>query len=100
MQVSTLTHPIGGQDQSNFELLEFDFTIFWFRLVSLCFFRLVWFRFASYFQFFASKRNMRKTSFFSLRSETILAYFSLRFALTENERRTLVFIIYSKKTLS
>jgi hypothetical protein len=32
---------------------------------------------------------MRKIRVFSLRSEKILAYFSLRFALTENERRTL-----------
>jgi hypothetical protein len=32
---------------------------------------------------------MRKNDIFSLRSEKFFAFFSLRFASTENERRTL-----------
>jgi hypothetical protein len=74
-------------------------------LVSLRLFRFVRFLFAYDFQCFASKRNKRKTAFFSLRSETSekppffrfeAKNFSLPFRLvslrSENERRTLLWL--------
>jgi hypothetical protein len=83
--VPSATHPIGVKIN---KILSF-FTIF--RFVSFSFAFFAWFGFVSLLISSVSLRSetCEKSGFFSLRSEKMLAYFSLRFALTENERRTL-----------